>query len=285
MSTASVCAPSVYVDRASRSAATNSSCRAAATQTLPGPSHHWPLSLTMPAARDAADAATSASARTMTGLLPPSSNWSAVKLPAPARATARPVGTDPVNEIARTRGSPVSACPTSPPPCTIPTTPRGSPTESMASARCVHANGAHSGGLRMTVLPAPSAYAVFFAAIAPAAFQGTRIAVGPHGRRHSSTGRSASPNCSGFTCSRIMAATSRKLPDIDPANADAIGAGSPDDAPSTTAMSSTHASRASAMRSSNVARSSTGMAAHSPRACAVSDSARTRSTTSGEEAA
>ena len=89
--------------------------------------HTWPaLSNWLIACRRAASG--SASAKIRNGDLPPSSSEAGVRLPAAARATSRPVSTEPVNATRSTSGSATSAAPASSPmPCTTLNTPSGTP--------------------------------------------------------------------------------------------------------------------------------------------------------------
>src|SRR5262245_18159287 len=124
----------------------------------------------------------SVSANTTNGLLPPSSKLHGVRFGAALAAIDRAVGTEPVKLMRATRGSVVSAGPTSlPMPWTTLDTPPGSPASRVMSARTDAVNGLHSAGLSTTVHPAASAGATFHVASINGAFQGVINTAGPLG--------------------------------------------------------------------------------------------------------
>ena len=103
--------------------------------------------------RVSAASSTSASSKTMTGALPPSSRCNRLTVSAAIFATRLPVTVSPVIEIMRTFGWPTSASPMSPPePDRTLTTPGGK-ISAMISAKARADNGVRTDGLSTTVLP------------------------------------------------------------------------------------------------------------------------------------
>ena len=124
----------------------------------------------------------SASAKTMFGLLPPSSKARGLSPGAERSVMRRAVAVEPVKAILRTSGWRTSASPAiSPVPQTALTTPFGKPAASKSSAIVRIEAAACSAGLRTTVLPAASAAPTFAARIASGEFQGTIRPTTPRG--------------------------------------------------------------------------------------------------------
>ena len=173
------------------SSASRRSSSSAATErwtiSLPGASHHWPFNFVIPRASAAAVAARSASARTMAGLLPPSSSCNWAKFGAAAAAMARPAARPPVNATTRARRSATSWAPTVAPPCTIWTSPAGRSTWARAAITRSAVKGAHSLGLTITGQPAAMANAARPTMIGEGAFHGAMTTAGPLGARCSTT--------------------------------------------------------------------------------------------------
>ena len=118
----------------------------------------WPVFSVKPAAIVAAAASRSASAKTTCGDLPPSSSVTGTSRSAAARATARPVATEPVKPIRRTRRSSTSAAPASAPvPVTTLSRPAGSPAPVATRASSSVVVEVNSEGLITTALPTASA--------------------------------------------------------------------------------------------------------------------------------
>ena len=112
-----------------------------------------------------ATATGSASSKTSTGALPPSSRCTRFSESAAVRATARPVSTSPVSETSRTSGCVTSRSPTgTPSPVTTFSTPGGS-TPAASSAKRSSESGVCSDGFSTCVFPAASAGASFQTAI------------------------------------------------------------------------------------------------------------------------
>jgi len=106
-------------------------------------------------------ASRSASSKTTTGALPPSSRWTRLRESAAARMTALPVVTSPVMETIATSGCDERAAPAlSPWPVTTFSTPGGS-RSAASSARRRAVSGVSSDGFSTTVLPAASAGPIF----------------------------------------------------------------------------------------------------------------------------
>ena len=135
--------------------------------------HACPVRPKALAATMRAAVAGSASSRTTIGFLPPISSWTRARRAPAAAWIASPTGTDPVNEIAATRGSVTSASPaTAPRPWTMLSTPAGRPASVRAVARCQVETGVSSDGLRTTALALTSAGASFQAGMAIGKFHG-----------------------------------------------------------------------------------------------------------------
>ena len=146
----------------------STSIRAALRQTCPALSN---CSTAMSTARSR-----SASAKTTSGDSPPSSNDSGTMLGAAAAAMTPAVGTDPVKHSRLMPGWAVRGAPAdSPLPWTTLKTPAGTPASAMMSASRLAVRGAHSGGLRITVLPAARAGPIRQVASISGAFQGVMI--------------------------------------------------------------------------------------------------------------
>ena len=108
----------------------------------------------------------SASSKTMSGDLPPSSMVTSLSDEAAALAiTFLPVATPPVKEILAMSGCWLSAWPTRQSPCTTLKTPAGRPASRKISARWGADSGVTSLGLKIMALPAASAGADFHMAI------------------------------------------------------------------------------------------------------------------------
>ena len=124
--------------------------------------HHWPA-LEKPAVIAASTALPrSASSITMRAFFPPSSSWVRVRFAAALIWIFLPTSVEPVNEIARTRGSPTSTLPMDEPgPVTQLKTPGGNPARSNRRAMKTPDHGVNDAGLKTTVLPVSNAGNVF----------------------------------------------------------------------------------------------------------------------------
>ena len=126
----------------------------------------------------------SASARTTTPFLPPSSSETRLRRRPARSAMLLPVVDEPVNEMIATSGLSTIASPTSPPaPVTRLTTPGGKPASAISSTRSVAQCGVSDDGLKTTVLPVTSAGIVFQHGIAIGKFQGVMMPATPSGWR------------------------------------------------------------------------------------------------------
>ena len=125
---------------------------------------------------------TGASSNTMFAALPPSSRVNRFRVPATARAIARPTSVEPVNATLSTPGCSTSSRPVSPAPVTMFTTPGGRSACWQSCAKCSAVSGVVSAGLSTTVLPAASAGAIFQASISSGKFHGITCAATPIGR-------------------------------------------------------------------------------------------------------
>jgi hypothetical protein len=116
--------------------------------------HFWPADQKAPAYAASTAASSFASARTISGLWPPSSSWTRLPSFVASSRTDWPTGTEPVNEIARTRGSRTIALPTfEPEPVSTFSTPAGSPASARHSARRSPVTGASVASFSTTALP------------------------------------------------------------------------------------------------------------------------------------
>ena len=109
-------------------------------------------------------AATSASSKTTTGALPPSSRCTRLRSSAAARATSVPARTEPVIETIAGTGCLTSSRPVSRSPVITLKTPGGKNSDAISASSSVEA-GVVSDGLSTTVLPAASAGPIFHTAI------------------------------------------------------------------------------------------------------------------------
>ena len=126
----------------------------------------------------------SASARTTTPFLPPSSSDTRLSRRPARSAMCLPVTDEPVNEMTDTSGLSTIASPTSAPePVTRLTVPGGKPASAISSTRSVAQWGVSDDGLNTTVLPVTSAGIVFQHGIAIGKFQGVMIPATPIGWR------------------------------------------------------------------------------------------------------
>ena len=124
----------------------------------------------------------SASAKTMFGLLPPSSKARGLRVGAERSVMRRAVWVEPVKAILRTSGWRTRASPTtSPRPLTTLTTPGGKPAASKSGAIARIEADACSAGFSTTVFPAASAAPTLAARIASGEFQGTIRPTTPRG--------------------------------------------------------------------------------------------------------
>ena len=145
---------------ASANAATNSSWMPGAARTRVAAVQSWPaLNRPAPAIPSAA-ASMSASSKTITGALPPSSRWTRLRSFAAEPATSMPARTEPVMATIWGVGCSTRARPVSRSPQTTLRTPGGRNSWAI-SASSVELAGVVSLGLRTTVLPAARAGAIF----------------------------------------------------------------------------------------------------------------------------
>ncbi len=128
----------------------------------------------------------SASSRTTTGPLPPSSSTAA--LPAAASATRRPVSVEPMKPTPCVPGLRAISSPTvEPGPVTRLKTPGGRSASATHSARAIPATAVVEAGVQTTAFPQASAGAISSAGIVYGQFQGVITPITPRGRRSSRT--------------------------------------------------------------------------------------------------
>ena len=125
----------------------------------------WPELRKLATRRPSATALGSASSKTITGALPPSSKCTRLSVSAAARAMPLPVATLPVSETSAISGWRTIASPTpGPSPVTTLSTPGGRISATSSAKRSVEI-GVSSEGFNTTVLPPASAGAIFQMAI------------------------------------------------------------------------------------------------------------------------
>ena len=122
------------------------------------PAQVWPAFANEPHAQPATACSTLASSRTIIGSLPPSSSTLPLSRSALATPTRRPTSTEPVKKILAALDS-TSALPTRPPPCTVRTSPSGTPARSNTHWMRWPISGVSEAGLSTTPLPHISAIA------------------------------------------------------------------------------------------------------------------------------
>src|SRR5665213_1286782 len=217
----------------------------------------------------------SASSNTITGFLPPSSKCTRFSVGAPCAMMAEPVALSPTNPIALIAGCSVSALPASSPmPCTVFSTPSGTPACLTSFARRSAVTGDHSAGLWTTEQPAASAGAIFQVESMKGVFHGVITPTGPIGTRVetfqcSSLGvlrpSRASPHLSAkkrkFSAARIAALAMNRC-------------AWPVSMHSSTAISSARSSIASATRCNSFLRIAGGMSRQDLKASAAAVAAR-----------
>ena len=126
----------------------------------------------------------SASAKTMFGLLPPSSKVIRLSVAAASFMMTCPTSVEPVNAILSTSGCATRAAPAvGPKPGTMLITPAGKPASSASSPIRSAVRGVCSAGLRTTVQPMASAGPHFQATISIGKFQGMICPATPTGSR------------------------------------------------------------------------------------------------------
>jgi hypothetical protein len=156
MSACSSGPPTVTLASLLRSSSTKRSCTASTTKMRSTEMHACPQLASPPMIAARAARSRLASAQTMNASLPPSSSSTGIGRSAAAAITLRPVATEPVKNSMSTFAF-VSAAPVLPSPCTISTTPAGSPSRWKKSAMTSPDSGVTSDGFKTTVLPPISA--------------------------------------------------------------------------------------------------------------------------------
>src|SRR3974390_1839905 len=217
----------------------------------------------------------SASSNTITGFLPPSSKCTRFRVGAPWAMIAEPVALSPTKPIALMAGCSVSALPaSSPKPCTVLSTPAGTPASLTSFVKRSAVTGDHSAGLCTTVQPAASAGAIFQVESMNGVFHGVITPTGPIGTRVETF------QCSSlgmFSPSRASAHLSAKKRKFSAARIAALAMKRwawPVSMHSSTAMSSARSSIASATRCSNFLRTQAGMSRQGLKASAAAVAAR-----------
>src|SRR5581483_2546664 len=133
----------------------------------------WPAFLNFEAIAPSTASSRSASSKTISGALPPSSSATFFTVAADFASRSRPTAVEPVKLSARTAVLRVSTSPTiSASPTTTLSTPGGRPARSASSARARAEQGVSSAGLTTSVQPAASAGPALRAIIAIGKFHG-----------------------------------------------------------------------------------------------------------------
>src|SRR3954453_15546974 len=222
----------------------------------------------------------SASSNTITGFLPPSSKCTRFRVFAPCAMIAEPVELSPTKPIALMAGCSVSALPASSPmPCTVLSTPSGTPACLTICASKSAVTGDHSAGLCTTVQPAASAGAIFQVESMNGVFHGVITPTGPIGTRVDTF------QCSWlgmFRPSRASTHLSAKKRKFSAARIAAFAMkrwACPVSIHSSTAMSSARSSIASATRCSSFLRMVAGISRQPLNANAAAGAARSISST------
>ena len=136
----------------------NRSATSFTTYTRSMPEQVWPAFAKPPQRQPEIAFGRFASAQTTIASLPPSSSTEPFIRWAHSTPTPRPTSTDPVKKIFAALDS-TSAWPTAPPPCTVRTSPSGTPARSNTSWMRWPISGVSEAGFSTTPLPAISAIA------------------------------------------------------------------------------------------------------------------------------
>src|SRR5436190_18719504 len=217
----------------------------------------------------------SASSNTITGFLPPSSKCTRFSVGAPCAMIAEPVELSPTKPIALIAGCWVSALPASSPrPCTVFSTPSGTPACLTSLARRSAVTGDHSAGLCTTVQPAARAGAIFQVESMKGVFHGVITPTGPIGTRVETFQCSSLGMLSPSRASVHLSAKKRKISAARIAALAMKRWACPVSMHSSTAMSSARFSIASATRCSSFFRMVAGMSRQPLNANAAAVAAR-----------
>src|SRR3981081_1300512 len=217
----------------------------------------------------------SASSNTITGFLPPSSKCTRFNVGAPCAMIADPVVVSPTKAIALMAGCSVSALPASSPmPCTVLSTPSGTPAcfTSLASKSAV--TGDHSAGLVTSVQPAGRAGAIFQVDSMNGVFHGVITPTGPIGTRVDTFQCSSLGVLRPALASVHLSAKKRNFPAPRAAALAMKRWAWPVSMHSSTAISSARSSMASATRCSSFLRIAAGMSRQALKARAAAVAAR-----------
>ena len=163
---------------------TNSSWTAACTSVRDAAMHDCPAAEKIPYAERRTASSRSASAKTMFGDLPPSSNVTSFSVSEALAAICLPVSVDPVKAILSTPACSTSAAPARrPKPGRMLTTPGGRSRSSISEANASADTGVSSAGLRTIALPPASAGQSFHASMISGEFHGMIAPTTPTGSR------------------------------------------------------------------------------------------------------
>src|SRR6266567_8227494 len=220
----------------------------------------------------------SASSNTITGFLPPSSKCTRFSVGAPCAMIAEPVELSPTKPIALIAGCWVSALPASSPmPCTVFSTPSGTPACLTSLAKRSAVTGDHSAGLCTTVQPAARAGAIFQVESMNGVFHGVITPTGPIGTRVEMFQCSSLGMLRPSRASAHLSAKKRKFSVARIAAFAMKRCACPVSMHSSTAMSSARSSMASATRCSNFFRIAAGISRQDLKASDAAVAARSMS--------
>ena len=220
----------------------------------------------------------SASARTTSGALPPSSSSTRLRCRAAFSATSRPTRVEPVKLIRRTAGWAISSSTTSAAASaswvTRFTAPSGSPASCSASAIAACVRGHTSDAFRTTVLPKASGVATARVPRITGAFQGAMPTTTPAGRR---TRIAVSPGTLDGITSPVTAVVWAAASSSIPAARSQLNMPQPNVPPvsavTIAAMSCARSRSSAAAFCSGARRAAGGVADHSPKAAAAASAA------------
>ena len=134
--------------------------------------HTWPWLKKIPLMTPSTASLIGASSKIMLAAFPPNSRVYRLPVPATARRIDFPTAVEPVNATLSMPECSTKACPVSPSPLIMFTTPAGSSASSSNSANFSAVSGVVSAGFNTTVLPQAKAGAIFQAAIKSGKFHG-----------------------------------------------------------------------------------------------------------------
>ena len=174
--------PTLSARTASERRSTNASWIPSCTSSRFAQTHVWPVLRNFDAIAPSTAASRSASSKTRSGALPPSSSETFLIVPAHFAISSRPTSVEPVNVSLRTVGFVASSSPTTDDdPGTTAKTPGGTPARCASSASASAEKGVALAGFSTIVQPAASAGPALRVIIAIGKFHGVIAAQTPIG--------------------------------------------------------------------------------------------------------